>query len=288
MKHRASLMLSWILGSLGSVALAAELYPVTAPPAEMKLDAFYEKYTSAGGYPVVASGKVNDYALKESAYLIDLMLAKRPDLRKAMVANGSRMVVIGSTEFTTDIPEYNWLKPKLYWDKRARGLGGSETDPVCSCAEENMLAFEGDPYSTENIMIHEFAHNIHLRGLKSIDPKFDEKLKACYDQALAKGLWKGTYAGSNDREYFAEGVQSWFDNNRENDGIHNHVNTRAELEAYDPGLAAILKEIFGDTELRYTKPQTRLKGHLAGFDPSKSPKFAWPAHLLKAVEEPKE
>ena len=64
MKHRDCLVLSWILGSLGSVALAAELYPVTAPPAEMKLDAFYEKYTSAGGYPVVASGKVNDYALK--------------------------------------------------------------------------------------------------------------------------------------------------------------------------------------------------------------------------------
>lgn len=288
MKHHAFIGSSVLAIIFASMVKGAELYPVTAPPAELKLDAFYEKYTSASGYPVVSSGKVNDYALKEAAYLIDLMLAKRPDLRKAMVANGSRMVVIGATEFTTDIPEYQWLKPKLYWDKRARGLGGSETDPVCSCAEENMLAFEGDPYSTENIMIHEFAHNIHLRGLKSIDAKFDEKLKACYDRALAKGLWKGTYAGSNDREYFAEGVQSWFDNNRENDGIHNHVNTRAELIAYDPGLAAMLKEIFGDTELRYVKPQKRLTGHLAGFDPSKSPKFAWPEHLLKDVEEPKE
>ena len=47
----------------------------------------------------------------------------------------------------------------------------------------------------------------------------------------------------NDREYFAEGVQSWFDNNREPDHDHNHVNTRAELIEYDPALAALFSGI---------------------------------------------
>lgn len=280
--HRASALAVCISGLLSLCSHADEKWPVSAPPAHMKLDAFYQKYTNAGGYPIVASAKVNDYALKEAAYLVELLLAKRPDIKKAMVASGSRLIVMGHAEYTTDIPEYRDLSPKAYWDVRARGLGGSETDPVCSCAEENVLAFEGDPYSTENILIHEFAHSIHLRGLKNLDPQFDQKLKACYDKALAAGLWKGTYAGSNDREYFAEGVQSWFDNNRENDGIHNHVNTRAELLAYDPGLAALLKEIFGDTELRYTKPTTRLVDHMKGYDPSKSPKFVWPERLIEA------
>lgn len=100
---------------------------------------------SATGLPVVASGAVDDHALLEVAYLADLMLAKRPDVRAAMIANGSRVIIMGRGEFTTDIPEYAHMKPKDYWDARARGLGGSETDPVCSCAEENVLAFPGIP-----------------------------------------------------------------------------------------------------------------------------------------------
>ena len=34
-------------------------------------------------------------------------------------------------------------------------MGGSLTDPFCSCAEENLLAYAGDPYAKENILIHE-------------------------------------------------------------------------------------------------------------------------------------
>jgi hypothetical protein len=258
---------------------------VTAPPPDLKLAPFYKKYISAHGLPIVASGAVNDYALKETAYLADLMLAKRPDVRAAMIANGSRVIIMGYQEFTSQIPEYGWLKPKDYWDARARGLGGSETDPVCSCAEENMLAFPGDPYATENIFIHEFAHNIHLRGMLKVDPTFDRRLKATYDAAMAKGLWKGKYAATNHHEYFAEGVQSWFDNNRSNDHDHNHVHLRSQLIEYDPGLADMCREVFGDTELKYTKPTTRLRGHMAGYDPATAPKFVWPERLNVAKAE---
>jgi len=99
---------------------------------------------------------------------------------------------------------------------------------------------------------------------------------------MKAGLWKGKYASVNHHEYFAEGVQSWFDNNREDDHDHNHVNTRVELLAYDQGLAALCREVFGDTELKYTKPTTRVTGHLAGYDPAKAPKFLWPERLKKA------
>lgn len=252
---------------------------VQAPPAELGLDPFYAKYVEASGYPIVASAAVNDFALLEAAYLVDLLLARRPDVREAMIASGSRLIVMGYNEFTTDMPEYREMTPKDYWDRRARGLGGSRTDPVCSCAEENVLAFPGDPYHAENIVIHEFAHNIHLRGMVNVDPTFDERVKAAYVAAVEGGLWRGKYASTNHHEYFAEGVQSWFDDNREDDHDHNHVNTRAELIAYDPGLADLCREVFGDTELAYTKPTTRLTGHLEGYDPSTAPTFEWPAHL---------
>ena len=268
-----------VLVFAGSILSAADVTEVSAPPPELKLPAFYKKYVSANGYPVVGSEKVSDYALKEAAYLVNLMLTKRPDVRAAMIKSGSHMIIMAHNEYTTDMPEHSHLKPKDYWDARARGLGGSQTDPVCSCAEENLLAYAGDPYQAECILIHEFAHNIHLRGMVNVDATFDDRVKKTYASALAKGLWAGKYAATNHHEYFAEGVQSWFDNNRENDFDHNHVNTRVELIEYDPGLADLCREVFGDTEVKYTKPATRLKDHLAGYDSTKAPTFVWPERL---------
>ncbi len=261
--------------------------------------AFYTQRVEAHGFPIVASAKVNPYALKEAAFLVDMMLAKRPDVRAAMIKSGARMCIMAHNEYSTDLPEFVRLSgekvkefPNLsakdYWDARARGLGGSETDPYCSVAEENVLCFAGDPYAAECILIHEFAHNIHLRGLLNVDPTFDTRLKQTYAAAMKAGLWKGKYASVNHHEYFAEGVQSWFDNNRFNDHDHNHVHLRSQLVEYDPGLAAMCREVFGDTELKYTKPTTRLTGHMAGYDPAKAPKFEWPARLAAAKKQIKE
>ncbi len=289
----AALLAGWPVAA--SAAPEETVYTVTAPPKGMNIPNVYTKYISAHGYPIVATAKTSDYALKEAAYLADLMLAKRPEVREAMIKSGSRMCIMAWNEFTTDLPEFEHLgmipmpefpgiSGKDFWDARARGLGGSEQDPLCSCAEENILAYPGDPYAAECIVIHEFAHNIHLRGLVRVDPTFDTRLKETFKKAMEAGLWKGKYAATNHHEYFAEGVQSWFDNNRENDHDHNHVNTRAELLEYDPGLAAICREVFGDTELKYTKPTTRLTGHMAGYDPEKAPTFVWPDRLKKAKD----
>ena len=114
-------------------------------------------------------------------------------------------------EYTTDVPEHKHLQPRVFWDRRARGLGGS---PV-SCGEENLLGYPGDPYSTENLLIHEFSHAVHGIAMQSLDPTFDTRLKEAFESARQKGLWKGTYAGQNRDEYWAEGAQDWFDNNRE-------------------------------------------------------------------------
>lgn len=260
---------------------------------------FYTQRAFANGLPIVASANVSPFAVQEAVYLVDLMLANRPDVREAMIKSGARLCIMAHNEFTTELPEFvrmtegtvpgfESVSAKDYWDARARGLGGSEYDPLCSCAEENLLAYEGDPYSTECILIHELAHNIHLRGMVNVDPTFDERLKATYDAAMNAGLWKSKYASVNHHEYFAEGVQSWFDNNREDDHDHNHVNTREELIEYDPRLAELCREVFGDTELRYTKPQTRLTDHLEGYDPASAPRFSWPDRLREAQKKIRE
>jgi hypothetical protein len=266
-----------------------------SPPDAAGIPAFYSQRREAGGFPIVASSRVSPFALEEAAFLVDQMLRQRPDVRQAMIASGSRLCILAHDEFTKNQPEWAWLgdtpvagfesiPTKDYRDARARGMGGSATDPFCSCAEENLLAYEGDPYAAECILIHELAHNIHLRGMANVDPTFDPRVKTAYDAAMKAGLWKGKYAAVNHHEYFAEGVQCWFDNNRENDHDHNHVDTRVELMEYDPALAELCREVFGDTELKYTKPRTRLTGHLEGYEPAKAPKFVWPDRLKTAKE----
>lgn len=283
-------------GDAAVVDEAEGLGRVVAPPAVLKVDPFHAKSTSAHGFPIVASAAVSDFALLEAAYLVDALLAARPDVRQALIESGARLCILGHDEYTTDLPEFAFLAAapmegfpgisgRDFWDARARGTGGSETDPYCSCGEENLLAYDGDPYAAECILIHEFAHVIHLRGMSNVDPSFDARLLAAYDAAMRDGLWKGKYASVNHHEYFAEGVQCWFDNNRVNDHDHNHVHLRSELLDYDPRLAALCKEVFGDTELRYTKPATRLSGHLAGYDPATAPRFRWPERLEAAKQE---
>jgi hypothetical protein len=272
------------IAALSSAAASGgEASPITTPPKELKLDPFYTKYLSAQGLPIVGSAKVSDFAMREAAYLVDQMLAHRPEIRDAMIKNKIRVAVMAYSERTTDIPEHRDMKPKAYWNMRARGLGASRQTPVVSCAEENLLNYRGDPYSTENILIHEFGHGIHGVGLAEVDPTFGARLRKTYKDAKDKGLWKGTYAGSNAGEYWAEAVQSWFDTNRQNDSQHNHVDTREELKAYDPELAKLCNEVFGDGPWRYVRPDHRNeRAHLAGFDLSKAPAFQWEPELLEA------
>jgi len=119
----------------------------------------------------------------------------------------------------------------------------------------------------------------------NVDLTFDARLKATYDAAMKAGLWKGKYASVNHHEYFAVGVCAWYGHNRFNDFDHNHVHLRSQLIEYDPGLAALFREVFGDAAPQYTRPATRLTGHMAGYDPAKAPTFEWPERLKQAKAE---
>jgi len=251
---------------------------VTAIPQALReslnLDPFYQKYLDAGGLPVLGSTNVSDYAILEARWILLHMLSHRPEILPVMATNRGRLVVMAYNEYTTDVPEQANRTNKVYWDRRARGLGGR----IASCGEENLLNFPGDPYSTENILVHEFAHAVLNVGMRALNPEFKDRVRAAYRKAMDAGLWKKTYAATDVEEYWAEGAQSWFDNNRENDAQHNHVNTRAELKEYDPELAGLCAEVFGEIPWRYVKPMNRPaaeREHLAGFDPAKSPRFRW-------------
>ncbi|MEZ6067626.1 MAG: hypothetical protein R3B90_18385 [Planctomycetaceae bacterium] len=267
------------------VSISAVAPPSVEVVKRLDLDPHYTKHVFVGDFSVVSGQSVADAALLEAAWLIRQMIGHRPDVLSAMAKNRVRFAIMGVSEMTTDLPEHSDLTPKSYWNRRARGLGATPQRPAVSCGEENLLCYPGDPYSTENILIHEFGHAIHQMGLNTTNPDFDDRLKLTFDQAMESGLWKDKYASTNRFEYWAEGVQSWFDTNRENDREHNHVNTRAEIIEYDPGLAKLLSELFGEGDWRYTRPETRADApHLAGWNRNDSPRFAWPKQVSEAYE----
>ena len=268
-----------------SVNISEPIPPPAAVRKTFNLDPFYEQWIDVEGLPVVASAKVDPYAIKEAAWLIRQMIGHRQDVLQALAKNNVRFAVMAYNELTTQIPEHSDLQPDYYWDRRARGLGSTPARPAVSCGEENLLNYQGDPYFTENILVHEFAHAIHQMGLNTVDPSFDDRLKTIYDAAVEKELWKDTYAITNRAEYWAEGTQSWFDTNRANDDQHNHVDTRDKLKEYDPALASLLTEVYGDADWRYTQAVTRMDlSHLQGFDPEESPRFEWPPELIELTE----
>jgi hypothetical protein len=110
---------------------------------ELKLDGFYQKHSAVAGYPIVGSTNVSDHALREAAWILEHLLAGREDILRTMTAQQSRLVVMAWNEFMTDLPEQRDMEPRVFWDRRARGLGGT---PV-SCAEENLLGTAQDSFS---------------------------------------------------------------------------------------------------------------------------------------------
>ena len=221
------------------------------------LDPFYQKYVDAGGIPVISSEKVQDEALLIAKGIVQGMLSFRPDLRQGLITGGAYVGIMGRTEVTTDIPEHAHLAndPNTDWNQRARGLGGTPGNPITTAGEENLLCLADDRYRGENILVHEFAHAVHLIGINLLELGFNGELQGMYETALAQGLWVDNYAGSNRVEYWAEGVQSWFDTNqRPQAGIHNEVDTRNELKEYDPPLAGLITEYFGDLDWRPVCP----------------------------------
>lgn len=229
------------------LALLLAAQEVGPPPAELKLPAFYQKHLDYRGLPILSSAKVPDAALQAARDTVARMTSKRPEIVSELARRGVRVAIMAESELTTDVPEHATLAPKEKWDKRARGLGATASRPAVSGAEENLLKDPKDRYKGEDIFLHEFAHTIHVMAMERLEPGFDAELQRLHAAAKAKGLWAKTYAAENAGEYFAEGAQSWFDANRQADppdGVHNAVNTRAELKAYDPDLAAFLEKVF--------------------------------------------
>ena len=228
----------------------SSVFSISSPPASLYLDPFYKKYVNVNGIHIISSWRVPDSAIQAACRTIDFMTKGLPaQVLESMVNRDTKVGIMARYEGTTDIPEHKHLAndTTINWDVRARGLGGSLELPLTTCAEENILCYQIDKYHAEDILIHEFAHTIHCVGIIPTDSTFNEKLQLLLDAAITEGKYLNTYAKTNIWEYWAEGVQNWFNVNAEvekPDGKHNFLNTREELILYDPAFYELLSIYF--------------------------------------------
>ncbi len=226
---------------------------ITSPDPARRWPSFYKKSSPGAPLPVLSSDSVPDEAHRVVHYVLHQMLDERPCVAAARRRANVRVAILAENEQTTDIPELadlNQVFPQVDWNVRARALGPTLPRPVLLINVENLLQTETDLHRTEHILIHELSHAIYELGLDGLDgaDELHGKLERAYNLAMEEGRWADTYAAVDLREYWAEGVQSYFDANAEAipaNGIHNEVNTRAELLEHDPLLHDLIQDVFG-------------------------------------------
>jgi len=144
--------------------------------------------------------------------------------------------------------------------------------------EENIVRGKGDPAADDCEVIRQMARAVYFTTcLRPVDPgwnnrgrnvqqyelrvtrldeQFDSKLKALHETAASKRLSSGTSTGVDCVEYWTAGVLAYFDAGCRSRSPANGpvaVATREALQAYDPGLYALVHETmaYGRPDWRY-------------------------------------
>jgi alpha-glucosidase len=249
---------------------------VVAPPAKFKFDPYYTKFMFAREFPVLGSKHVSDEALLKANDTVRKMFAYRHDILKAMIADGARLVVLGRAEKLTDLPE---LKQANTGDEAdlVRYLDYSAALKLMVVPEENVLGLAEEPFAGKCMVVSVFARGLYrVAGLRPVDPEFDKqrqkqqyelrvkrldvdfdkRVKVLFEGRSAGSLlgqkrpWTGTSADRDRFEYWAAGVEAYFDaagTGIAPEGADRPIVTREALKTYDPKLFALVDETMGYT-----------------------------------------
>ena len=212
-----------------------------------RVDFYTQFYTSKTGMIVKGDDTVQYDSLVLAGDQIDVELGlEGTGIAETLVSYGSSLAVYSPRENVYVLPEHRYGFRTSMYD--LEGYGGNLWNGcVSSISETNihrMRQNTGDQYMltmypNENVLIHEFGHMIKSVGLEeNPDQSYADNYFKVYEHALEAGLWPNTYAISNSDEFFATMCAIWFNNMDDvsswNDGTRCPINTRAEMEEYDP------------------------------------------------------
>ena len=262
---------------------------VIEPPAKFAFPEFYTKFTWAREFPVLGSAKVNEEAMLIANDTIRKMFAYRHDLLKVLINDKARVVVLAKGERLTDLPEFaderEQARPAM-----ARHFDYTADKKVIVVPEENLLGGTADPAAGRCLLVGQMAKAVYTvaaarevderyltvrrdsqqyeqrliwdkssERIPRMDVQFDLRMREVFAEAAQRGLWRGTPAARSPVEYWATGVEAYFDAA----GLGyppvdapRPVTNREELKAYDPALFKMVDETMlydGHQDWRYRR-----------------------------------
>jgi len=217
------------------------------PPAPTKPEGIPRKTIEMEGWTV----RVNEVLLEKDQAATERAL----ELLRTQLKEIVRLVPKGAVAELQKVPlwispEYPGVQPRAEYHPGAGWLRANGRDPVMEKGVEftNVRIFEAETHRMPCFALHELAHSYHDRVLGFNDPR----IEAAYEKARASGKYdhvqrrdsKGrvtmerAYAMTNAREYFAECSEAYFGQN------DFYPFTREELKEVDPGMFALLEEVW--------------------------------------------
>ena len=193
---------------------------------------------------IKAPESVAPQALQNAQVVVAQMLSGRPGIRDRLASQVAAVAIIPRDAYVTVLPEFSYLSGRLDRNREPydsvchpRGLGGvtGQTRPATATSEENILMLPGDPFAGESILHHEFAHAIMNMGFTDEDR---ERWSTIYEEAVAAGRFRDTFAITRPDEYFAELSQAYF-------SFNDEIGDPADILAEDPNAHAFLRDVYG-------------------------------------------
>ena len=227
------------------------------------VDSFYQRYRDANGIPVLSSAAVADTAVASACVVVVRMLSARDDVRQTMIAQQMRVAVIARNEVTTDLPEHRDLYDDLPGRRRLeraprRRRHADHPGQLCRRGERAL------PGRRPERGRERAGPHLRDRGAaRPRSPPIRRSRPACRPRTKGprpRACGRAPLRRGTPIQYFAEGVEDWFDTSPDvspPDGVHNEINTREELQAYDPNLASLVKEAMPNDGWR---PRSVLEG----------------------------
>ena len=210
---------------------------------------YYTQFVFVHGVTVKASSEVAPEALIDAAeFIARMMLGLRNDIRACLTGSGAAVAVFPKDGFVVELPEFAHLKGEeiLHFDIPADefqgGLGAVRGYPVSAVPEWNLLEDRAGPYAGD-VAMHEFAHAVMNLCFTQEDRAEVAKL---YDEALRANAFPGSYAMTDEREFFADASLAYLNAPIHDWGLDGSQPFQDALRTTLPQTFAFMERVYGD------------------------------------------
>lgn len=205
------------------------------------------------GVTITAPAGVRASALQEVQTIVQTEISKNEYAQRQFQREKVAIIIIPAHVAMTDLPELHHLKGQKTFDGRdwssVRGMGGTPTPNgrfSIAVAEETTTQVPGiktNYPATYSVTMHELAHVLESKGMTRAEQARVKELYAAHqkkDPGDKKDTFTDFYGSENEREYFAQSTNAFFDRNV----MGKNHSGKAFLYKNDPDMYAFLVQLY--------------------------------------------